>query len=445
MAIFGLETITFDKLRGKGPLAPLTESQYERTTLRYPMDLGNYDKGHYVVFYIREQITRFAGVSTNESRFESRALPGSKGALWNDTKAITGGRSGFISVGITNPERPLISDIPASFGGKITEQLNSAISKLPGGISSAMSSSTSSSVNNVFGQSNIVFDGNSSRSQETVDNSIKRVVGGSLAGLKNTVLTKDAIALYMPDTLQYSYQQSYEQMSIGDEIGGQVLAAGSSMIDQFQSGKNIGVGVLKAAGAAIASGARYAAEEGGKALAKAINSEKTGRVIMAKAMGSVKNPMLEMIYSSPQFRSFQFDFVFYPRDEKEALEVQRILERFRFHQAPEKLKSAAGFLIPPSEFDIRFYYAGAENPNIPGIATCILENIQINYAPNGFSAYEVPGEPAPALGRTGMPTAIQMALQFKETSYLTKEDFRDAVDSVKPAGSFVDTRSNPRK
>jgi hypothetical protein len=136
-----------------------------------------------------------------------------------------------------------------------------------------------------------------------------------------------------------------------------------------------------------------------------------------------------MIYKSPNFRTFQFDFTFYPRDEREALEVQRILERLRFHQAPEIFKAngteSSGFLVPPSEFDIKFYYAGGENPNIPQIATCVLTTIDINYAPNGFSAYEVPGENKPSLGRTGMPVAIQATLQFQETTYLTKEDFRE--------------------
>jgi hypothetical protein len=52
-----------------------------------------------------------------------------------------------------------------------------------------------------------------------------------------------------------------------------------------------------------------------------------------------------------------------------------------------------------------------------------LDNININYAPNGFSAYEVPEETFPSLGRTGMPVAIQLTLAFKEVSYLTKDDF----------------------
>jgi hypothetical protein len=162
-------------------------------------------------------------------------------------------------------------------------------------------------------------------------------------------------------------------------------------------------------------------------------SDKDGNVVgsgtaqlgFQAATGTVRNPMLEMIYSSPGFRSFQFEFTFYPRDEREALEVQRIIERFRFHQAPELVKGAEGFLIPPSEFDIKFYYAGSMNPNIPAMATTVLTQIDVNYTPNGWTAYEVPGENKPALGRTGMPVAIQLALQFKETTFLTKDDFKN--------------------
>ena len=152
--------------------------------------------------------------------------------------------------------------------------------------------------------------------------------------------------------------------------------------------------------------------------------ENTARLGFTAATGMVRNPMLEMIYKSPNFRSFQFDFTFYPRDEMEALEAQRILERFRYHQAPEILAGTGGFLVPPSEFDIKFYYAGRENPNIPQIATCVLTQLDVNYAPNGFAAYETPGENNPALGRTGMPVAIQFTMQFQEVTYLTKADFR---------------------
>ena len=106
----------------------------------------------------------------------------------------------------------------------------------------------------------------------------------------------------------------------------------------------------------------------------------------------------------------------------------------KFHQAPEIVKDAKGFLVPPSEFDIQFYYAGVPNPNIPPISTCVLETIDINYAPDGFNAYEVPTENVPAVGRTGMPVAINLTLQFKEVNYLTKEDYKseNGLTSLSP-------------
>jgi hypothetical protein len=153
----------------------------------------------------------------------------------------------------------------------------------------------------------------------------------------------------------------------------------------------------------------------------------TGRLGLFAATGRVTNPMLELIYTSPDLRKFQFEFMFYPRSEKEALEAQRIIDRFRFHQSPEldKFESGrqTGMLIPPSEFDIKFFYGGRQNPNIPAIGTCVLTNVQVNFAPRGWSAYEAVGENVPSLGRTGMPVAIQMSLQFTETTYVTKEDF----------------------
>ena len=131
--------------------------------------------------------------------------------------------------------------------------------------------------------------------------------------------------------------------------------------------------------------------------------------------------MIEVVYSSPALRTFRFDFMFYPQSQKEALAVQKIIQTFQFHQAPEVSNNGTNgyFLVPPSEFDIEFYYAGTENVNIPSISTCVLTSLDVDYAPNGFTAYEIPGQPA-EIGGTGMPVAIKMALEFKETTMVFK-------------------------
>jgi hypothetical protein len=43
------------------------------STLRYPLDVGNYDKGHYMVFYIREQKKTAKGTGLDDSLIDSGA------------------------------------------------------------------------------------------------------------------------------------------------------------------------------------------------------------------------------------------------------------------------------------------------------------------------------------------------------------------------------------
>ena len=85
----------------------------------------------------------------------------------------------------------------------------------------------------------------------------------------------------------------------------------------------------KAGAAAKKVGTNLAGQAGSFAGLKAAQAlgGGAGELAFLKATGTVINPMLEMIYRSPNFRSFQFDFTFYPRDEREALEVQKILKQ----------------------------------------------------------------------------------------------------------------------
>lgn len=408
MALFGFSDISFDKGQTRrGPLAKLVESQFERTTLRYPLDVGNYDKGHYVVFYVRQQKTTADAFRTTEAKETS--------SIYSDM--ANAGAAGVVDkTSVSSSVASKIENAKNNFGKGALNQIKGYVGKVTSGITGG--------INNLFAQKGGTFTPNAEESQKLIDTSIKRITTkGFDKAYRMTVLTTDAIALYMPETLTYNYSQSYDQLSLGGEIAGQALGAGQSAYEEYKKSGDI----RKLGESLKQSGVEGLKQVVGQATGKLVNSEQTAAAFLART-GRVVNPMLEMIYKSPNFRTFQFDFTFYPRDEKEALEVQRILERLRFHQAPEIFKQggveSSGFLVPPSEFDIKFYYAGSENPNIPQIATCVLTTIDINYAPNGFSAYEVPGENKPSLGRTGMPVAVQVTLQFQETTYLTKEDFR---------------------
>lgn len=230
---------------------------------------------------------------------------------------------------------------------------------------------------------------------------------------------RDTVALYMPDTLGFIQNQGYSDLQLGTDVIAKGIDVAESLVDAYKKSKNVGDFLEKG----LFNLSPFIANE----LRRNSDFLRAG---FAGVFGVVQNPKLELLYSTPAFRTFRFDFQFYPRSESEATEVQNIISRLKFHQAPEIASEGNGFfLVPPSEFDIQFYYNGKVNPNIPKISTCVLESIDLDYAPNGFSAYEVPNEPVPKIGRTGMPVSIRMSLQFKETDIVTKASLDDRYDS----------------
>lgn len=381
MAFFGLSDITISKEQNRrGPLAPLFEGNKDNT-FRYPLDIGNYDKAHYMVINIfKQKNSQYTGVQQNDLN----KIP--------EFKAQQTG-----------------SGSSPSFSSKINSAIDNAVNKFTSG-------------KTLFGKSIATSFGGPRQQQAAVNidqnayiSDVKNIENSSL--IKTTTLTNDTIVLYMPDTLQYTFAQNYENLSLGNELGGKAAAAGKSVLEDMEKGAGVGDAAktgLK--GPAATAAAQKAFELAGKKL-----GESSAKAAAFLTLGGVNNPMLELLYQQPSFRSFSFEFMFYPRDEREALEVQNILERLRFHQAPELDGGSGGLLlIPPSEFELGFYYGGRPNPNLPAIGRCVLTNISVNYAPNGWSAYEMFGENDPRLGRTGMPTGIQLTLDFQETVILTK-------------------------
>jgi hypothetical protein len=421
MPLFGFGDIQFKKGSVSGPLQPLVESKYKTSTLRYPLDIGNADKGHYMLLYIKKQEASKASGESTPTGFTDAAAAALKNPISGAVTDVLNSARGAVK---TNLGGELANGVQNAFN-QVNNATGGVIGNLTSSVGSAFNSfkGTVGNFNNPFGQPNI-FNVSGAVAQEINRTNIKSLVVGSgdlARGIRKVTRTGQVIALYMPDTLQFDFTQNYENLSLSGAAG---AAAGAAMQKlQEGGGPNSAVGSAVKAGL-IAKARDYAKEKVGD----------LGSLGGFLALGAVVNPLLEVIYQAPQFRTFQYDFIFYPRDEREAVEVQKIITSLQYHQAPEfKEGSAGSLLIPPSEFDIEFYYAGKKNENIPQTGNCVLKSIQVNYAPNGFSAYEVPGQNA-TLGGTGMPVAIQMSLQFQETSYLTKNTPGDpSAVSVNPA------------
>ena len=121
-----------------------------------------------------------------------------------------------------------------------------------------------------------------------------------------------------------------------------------------------------------------------------------------------------MLYKGLATRSFQLSFTFSPKSKKEAKVVDDIIYNFKYYAAPAftsgaTVSSQSMYLTPPAIFAVRFFSNGKENTFLPRYTDCVLEDINVNFAPNGFAAHT-----------DGAPIQTQLTLQFKEIEIVDK-------------------------
>jgi len=203
------------------------------------------------------------------------------------------------------------------------------------------------------------------------------------------------IALFMPDGLTTNYDNEYDTLSITSTLGAVGFAAQAAA----------------AVSGEVQNMSPYIAEAAAAITGRLIGSEDFARLGLFASTGTVRNPQLEVIYSSPVLRRFAFDFRLIPRDATESSLINNIISRLKYFAAPEIVSGSGGrFLIPPAQFEIEFY-DGNNNQNQFLFKTkkCVLTGISLDYSPNGFATHE-----------DGAPVETRMQLNFQETVMIDK-------------------------
>lgn len=210
---------------------------------------------------------------------------------------------------------------------------------------------------------------------------------------------KTAIALHIPNNLSVRYGVNYESE---DTAGVAMMGAGADEIAKAMSSQGKMSDLKEPAKAIVAN----------IALSKGPNA---GAV--SAAMGLAANPKKEQVFKGVDFRSFQFEYQFFPRNSAEAKNVLNIVHEFKYHMHPEFKDSNNFIYIYPSEFDIFYYSGGKENTSIHKHTSCVLTEMNINYTPNGqFTTFA-----------DGMPTQINIQLSFRELALLTKDKIKGGL------------------
>ena len=313
----------------------LANKTFDYNITKYPLDLGAAGQGrsHYIVFHILEQ---------RKSQYK--------------TDSVNSGDAGENATAVERNNAKLFNDVGSStvsLAAEGVDAISPFVSRVFTGITNSLAGTNTNTDKEKFAASDVA--------------DLVGEVGGQFATtvrdanklgfLRTVTKTSETIALYMPDTLNFVQPQGYADLEMGNNIVTALFAGGSAVADSIRAYTN---------GGSKEAFKSSLTKNLSPFLINALGDKlgNFGKAVAAAGQGMVTNPMIEVLYTSPGLRSFRFDFMFYPESQKEALAVQKIIQLFQFHQAPEIAPGTGGyFIIPPSEFDIEFYYNGYENIN----------------------------------------------------------------------------------
>ena len=240
----------------------------------------------------------------------------------------------------------------------------------------------------------------------------KALVGGNTGGgvksnsiqLKRgtTVRTKTAISLYMPPSVQVSYESKY-----GDQDISLLAEAGYDAIKAFMGGTQ-SKGAADTVMAALDKTGQAVKQMALSALETAAPG---GKALFAIEKGKVITPKMELMFEGIGRRSFSFAFVFIPKSEQEAQVVKNIVYKFKHHMAADYVEGSSNREMSfPDMFDIEYMHIGKQNPNLNKISTCALTKMDVEYGGDRYVAYE-----------GGVPQTTKISLTFNEFEIITKK------------------------
>jgi hypothetical protein len=306
---------------------------------------------------------------------------------------------------------------------------------------------------------------NASVTNTTVDGAIDQVgtavgklvpAGAQLFQAKSYLPVKKGtslanISLFMPETLNVQYSSDYQEVSMGDALGfgGRIGNAYGDLIGQNPQNAN-----------------KIGANPMANVYAKGLVGELLGKItgaggIAQQAVGVVTNPQVQLLYKSVALRTFTLEFIMTPKDSAEAKAVKDICDTFTYYSLPgiagAQYGASGQYLTPPQIFSIKFKFLGQKGilgtlsnvfnsamnniglgfltntdptgrisdgaeAKIMTINDCVLQDVNIDYAPNGWAAYN-----------DGYPIQTRLNLTFKETQMITKQQF---------TGSAIEANAN---
>jgi|TARA_E500000318_G_scaffold112024_1_gene133467 hypothetical protein len=213
------------------------------------------------------------------------------------------------------------------------------------------------------------------------------------------------IALYMPPTVQVSYNTNYVDTEIGAaaNIGAQAFQdyqQGNATADVINKslkklGPEMSEGMIKMALGAV----------------DMIPGLQGSQEVIDAQRGFIVAPQMELAFKGIAKRQFQYSFVMMPKSEEEAEQVEKIVQAFKVNMLPTIASGDVRRQTIPNTFNISYMYDGGQNPHLHKISECVLETMSVSYGGDRYKAYE-----------GGRPVVTNMTLNFKELDLISRKD-----------------------
>ena len=219
-------------------------------------------------------------------------------------------------------------------------------------------------------------------------------------------ITTSGIALYMPSSVKVNYSQQYDANQetglVGDiERAGKEITSAEDTAGKVQAALEGVIGVTARKAKAI--------------LGEFIGLAGQGDPVrfMAKRAGVAVNPRNEAFYTSPDQRTFEFTFDFWPRNKDEAEAVEKIVAIFKYNSSPGFAEKTLGSVFTiPNYWKISYMYHNGENKHLNKIGACYCTSVDVDYSPDGtWSTFP-----------DGGPVHTKLTVGMLEDRIITKQD-----------------------
>ena len=245
-----------------------------------------------------------------------------------------------------------------------------------------------------------------------------KLIGGPKRLITNRIGT---ILLPIPSAISDTNATNYGESKLNDFYASGIdtvsNATGAGNMKEFMGalatgGKDLASGLVDNPETKKALNAWIAAKAVGVAGAN-ISPEQ----LMMRQSAQMINPNMEMLFSGPSVRSFQFLFKFTPRNQQESAEVKQIIRQFKQNMMP---RFKGTFLKAPNIFELSYRKGAGMHPFLNRFKLCALTNCSTTYTGDGtYTTYH-----------DGTPVSMTMNLSFQELTPVYNEDYDNADGAI---------------